>query len=142
MTISKAAQLVIQAGSMAKGGEVFVLDMGKSVRIIDLARTMVQLSGLTVRDDAHPDGDIAIEEVGLRPGEKLYEELIIGNDPQSTVHNRIMMAHERHLTQTDLDKLLVQIRKCRNSDEAVGFLKIMVPESEHERDNVKVEKAS
>lgn len=142
MTIPEAAQLVIQAGGMAKGGEVFVLDMGKSVRIIDLAKTMVQLSGLTVRDETDPDGDIEIEEVGLRPGEKLYEELIIGNDPQSTVHNRIMMAHESHLAQADLDQLLAQIRKCRNSDEAVALLKILVPEFEHERDNVKVEKAS
>ncbi|MEP2101066.1 MAG: nucleoside-diphosphate sugar epimerase/dehydratase [Parasphingorhabdus sp.] len=142
MTIPEAAQLVIQAGGMAKGGEVFVLDMGKSVRIIDLAKTMVQLSGLTVRDDAHPDGDIEIEEVGLRPGEKLYEELIIGNDPQSTAHNRIMMAHESYLEQADLDRLLVQIRKCRASDEAVGLLKRLVPEFEHERDNVKIEKAS
>ncbi len=142
MTIPEAAQLVIQAGGMAKGGEVFVLDMGKSVRIMDLAKTMVQLSGLTIRDDADPDGDIEIEEVGLRPGEKLYEELIIGNDPKPTVHNRIMMAHESHLAEADLDQLLNSIRQCRTSDEIIALLKMLVPEFEHERDNMKVEKAS
>ncbi|MEH6758545.1 MAG: nucleoside-diphosphate sugar epimerase/dehydratase [Parasphingorhabdus sp.] len=142
MTIPEAAQLVIQAGGMAKGGEVFVLDMGKSVRIIDLAKTMVHLSGLTIRDQANPDGDIAIEEVGLRPGEKLYEELIIGNDPKSTVHNRIMMAHESHLGQATLEQLLDQIRTCRNSEKAIALLKILVPEFEHERDNEAVKQAS
>jgi FlaA1/EpsC-like NDP-sugar epimerase len=142
MTIPEAAQLVIQAGGMAKGGEVFVLDMGKSVRIMDLAKTMVQLSGLTIRDDSDPDGDIEIEEVGLRPGEKLYEELIIGNDPKPTVHNRIMMAHESHLAEADLDELLSNLRQCRTSDEIIALLKILVPEFEHERDNMKVEEAS
>lgn len=142
MTIPEAAQLVIQAGGMAKGGEVFVLDMGKAVRIIDLANTMVQLSGLTVRSEADPDGDIEIQEIGMRPGEKLYEELIIGNDPKSTVHNRIMMARENHLDQADLDQLLSGFRKCRESEEAIGLLKKMVPEFDHERDNVKVEIAS
>ena len=95
MTIPEAAQLVIQAGVMAKGGEVFVLDMGVPVRILDLARNMIELSGLTVRDKSNPAGDIAIEEVGLRPGEKLYEELLIGNNPQPTMHPRIMMATEK-----------------------------------------------
>ncbi|MEP3226012.1 MAG: nucleoside-diphosphate sugar epimerase/dehydratase [Parasphingorhabdus sp.] len=142
MTIPEAAQLVIQAGGMAKGGEVFVLDMGKSVRIIDLAKTMIQLSGLTIRDENNPDGDIEIEEVGLRPGEKLYEELIIGNDPQQTVHNRIMMAREGHLKQSDLDVHLSEIRKCRNSEQAVSLLRRLVPEFEHERDNQGAEKAS
>ena len=142
MTIPEAAQLVIQAGGMAKGGEVFVLDMGKSVRIVDLAKTMVHLSGLIIRDEATPDGDIEIVEIGLRPGEKLYEELIIGNDPQSTVHNRIMMARESHLGWDGLKKLLSEIRQCRNSDEAIRLLKKLVPEFEHERDNEKIEHAS
>lgn len=97
MTIPEAAQLVMQAGAMAKGGEVFVLDMGEPVRILDLARNMIQLSGLTVRDEANPSGDIEIRTVGLRPGEKLYEELLIGNDPQKTPHPRIMMATEKSL---------------------------------------------
>ena len=94
MTIPEAAQLVLQAGAMASGGDVFVLDMGAPVKILDLARRMVELSGLTVRDAESPDGDIDIEVTGLRPGEKLYEELLIGNNPQATAHPRIMKAHE------------------------------------------------
>lgn len=94
MTIPEAAQLVVQAGAMASGGEVFVLDMGEPVRIVDLAQKMIDLSGMTLRDDEHPDGDIAIEVTGLRPGEKLYEELLIGNNPTGTDHPRIMMAME------------------------------------------------
>jgi len=97
MTIPEAAQLVIQAGAMAKGGDVFVLDMGQSVRIIDLARRMVELSGLTIRDEENPDGDIEIEITGLRPGEKLYEELLIGDNPKPTSHAQIMKAHESFL---------------------------------------------
>ncbi|MFR9718492.1 polysaccharide biosynthesis protein [Aeromonas diversa] len=97
MTIPEAAQLVLQAGSMGSGGEVFVLDMGQPVKIIELAKRMIRLSGLTLRDEQHPDGDIAIEVTGLRPGEKLYEELLIGDDAQGTEHPRIMMAQERWL---------------------------------------------
>ena len=95
MTVSEAAQLVIQAGAMATGGEVFVLDMGEPVRIVDLACRMVELSGLKVRDTNNPDGDIAIAVTGLRPGEKLYEELLIGENPLPTKHPRIMKAHEQ-----------------------------------------------
>jgi FlaA1/EpsC-like NDP-sugar epimerase len=94
MTIPEAAQLVLQAGSMAKGGDVFVLDMGKPMRIDDLARRMVRLSGLTVRDDANPDGDIEITYTGLRPAEKLFEELLIGNNVSGTGHPMIMRAME------------------------------------------------
>jgi FlaA1/EpsC-like NDP-sugar epimerase len=94
MSIPEAAQLVIQAGAMAKGGDVFVLEMGEPVKIMDLARRMIELSGLTVKDADNPEGDIAIETTGLRPGEKLYEELLIGGNPQSTTHPRIMKAHE------------------------------------------------
>lgn len=97
MTIPEAAQLVMQAGTMAEGGEVFVLDMGEPVRILDLARNMIELSGLTVREEENGSGDIEIRAVGLRPGEKLYEELLIGNDPQATAHPRIMMATEKSL---------------------------------------------
>ncbi|MDV3458452.1 nucleoside-diphosphate sugar epimerase/dehydratase [Sphingomonas sp. HF-S4] len=95
MTIPEAAQLVMQAGAMAQGGEVFVLDMGEPVRILDLARNMIELSGLTVSDAEGGGGDIQIRAIGLRPGEKLYEELLIGNDPQPTEHPRIMMATEK-----------------------------------------------
>lgn len=102
MTIPEAAQLVIQASAMAKGGDVFVLDMGEPVRIKDLAVRMIELSGLSVRDEANPDGDIEICITGLRPGEKLYEELLIGDDPRSTLHPRIMKAHEHFLPMTEL----------------------------------------
>ncbi|MEO9470543.1 nucleoside-diphosphate sugar epimerase/dehydratase [Parasphingorhabdus sp.] len=145
MTIPEAAQLVIQAGGMAKGGEVFVLDMGKSVRIMDLAKTMVRLSGLTVRGEDDPDGDIEIEEVGLRPGEKLYEELIIGENPKQTVHDRIMMAREGHMGWGDLQNLLQSFRTSRDAEDVTRLLKILVPEFEHERDNpgsASVEQAS
>jgi FlaA1/EpsC-like NDP-sugar epimerase len=97
MTIPEAAQLVIQAGAMGQGGDVFVLDMGQPVKIIDLARRMVELSGLTVRDEQRPDGDIELSVTGLRPGEKLYEELLIGDNPQPTQHQRIMKAQEQFL---------------------------------------------
>ena len=112
MTIPEAAQLVLHAGAMAEGGEVFVLDMGQPVRIIELARRMVALSGLRVRDDAAPDGDIEITITGLRPGEKLYEELLIGNDPSPTTHPRIMKAHEEYLAWPDL---LVQLEALRDA---------------------------
>jgi FlaA1/EpsC-like NDP-sugar epimerase len=98
MTIPEAAQLVIQAGAMGQGGDVFVLDMGQPVKIIDLARRMVELSGLTVRDEQRPDGDIELNVTGLRPGEKLYEELLIGDNPQPTQHPRIMKAQEQFLS--------------------------------------------
>jgi len=94
MTIPEAAQLVIQAGAMGTGGDVFVLDMGQPVRIGDLAKRMVELSGLVLKDELHPDGDIDIAITGLRPGEKLFEELLIGDNPQPTQHPRIMKANE------------------------------------------------
>jgi FlaA1/EpsC-like NDP-sugar epimerase len=106
MTIPEAAQLVIQAGSMAKGGDVFVLDMGKPVKIADLARRMINLMGMTVRDDKHPDGDIEIQYTGLRPAEKLYEELLIGSNVMGTEHPRIMRADEDFLSMDELMELL------------------------------------
>jgi FlaA1/EpsC-like NDP-sugar epimerase len=109
MTIPEAAQLVIQAGSMAKGGDVFVLDMGKPVRIGDLARRMINLMGLTVRDDEHPDGDIEISYTGLRPAEKLYEELLIGNNVTGTEHPMILRAMEHSLPWERVQSLLEEI---------------------------------
>ncbi|KWU52352.1 hypothetical protein AWV77_05300 [Pseudomonas palleroniana] len=97
MTIPEAAQLVIQAGSMGLGGDVFVLDMGEPVKIVELAEKMIHLSGLSVRSDKNPHGDIAIEFSGLRPGEKLYEELLIGDNVVATPHPMIMSANEDHL---------------------------------------------
>jgi len=106
MTIPEASQLVIQAGAMGKGGDVFVLDMGKSVKIVDLARKMIHLSGFSVKDDSNPDGDVSIEFSGLRPGEKLYEELLIGDNVTGTDHERIMTAHEVDLPWGTLQLLL------------------------------------
>jgi FlaA1/EpsC-like NDP-sugar epimerase len=102
MTIPEAAQLVLQASAMAKGGDVFVLDMGQPVKIMNLARRMIKLSGLQVKDSDHPDGDIEIQVTGLRAGEKLYEELLIGDNPERTSHPQILRAHEEYLP---LDKL-------------------------------------
>lgn len=109
MTIPEAAQLVIQAGAMGKGGDVFVLDMGEPVRIADLARRMVHLMGLEVKDSQHPDGDIEICFSGLRPGEKLYEELLIGENVRQTAHPRIMAANEVSLNWKDMAELLRQL---------------------------------
>jgi FlaA1/EpsC-like NDP-sugar epimerase len=109
MTIPEAAQLVLQAGSMATGGDVFVLDMGKPIRIVDLARRMVQLAGLTVRTDANVDGDIEIRFTGLRPAEKLYEELLIGQNASGTEHPMIMRAAEHALPWADVQLLLDEL---------------------------------
>lgn len=136
MTIPEAAQLVIQAGAMAEGGEVYVLDMGDPIRIYDLARTMINLSGLMVRDAANPDGDIAIHEIGLRRGEKLYEELLIGSSPQKTIHPRIMRAHEAFLhweiLSRELELIDVALKEGDRTD-ALGLLSKLVPEFQGEQ---------
>ena len=106
MTIPEAAELVIQAGAMAEGGEVYLLDMGQPVRILDLARSMISMSGRTVREPENPDGDIEIIEIGLRPGEKLYEELLINAEAMRTTHERIFRAHEACLPWATLSKKL------------------------------------
>jgi FlaA1/EpsC-like NDP-sugar epimerase len=131
MTIPEAAQLVIQAGAMAAGGEVFVLDMGAPVRIIDLARRMIDLSGFSVRDANNPEGDIEVVTVGLRPGEKLFEELLIGENPLTTNHPRIMKAEEQFLPLARLEIELKQLdAEIQSSDaEKVRLrLKGLVPE--------------
>jgi FlaA1/EpsC-like NDP-sugar epimerase len=110
MTIPEAAQLVIQAGAMGQGGDVFLLDMGEPVQIAHLARRMIALSGLTAKDEENPDGDIEIRVVGLRPGEKLYEELLIGDNPQPTGHPRIMKANEEMIEWSDLSPQLDSLR--------------------------------
>lgn len=111
MSIPEAAQLVIQAGAMAKGGDVYVLDMGNPAKIYDLARNMIELSGFEVRDDANPTGDISIEITGLRPGEKLYEELLIGENVEHTEHPLIMRANEEHLSDEELSEALRTLGK-------------------------------
>lgn len=125
MTIPEAAQLVIQAGAMAKGGDVFVLDMGQPVKIMDLARRMVELSGLTVKDEQHPDGDIEIAVTGLRPGEKLYEELLIGDNPKPTVHPRIMKAHEEFIPRAEFEAKLTALEMALNVND-VGVIRLMM----------------
>jgi FlaA1/EpsC-like NDP-sugar epimerase len=117
MTIPEAAQLVIQAGSMGQGGDVFVLDMGSPVKIAELAEKMVHLSGLTVRSEQNPHGDIAIEFTGLRSGEKLYEELLIGDNVSPTEHPMIMRANEEHLPWVTFKEVLSAIFLAVESDD-------------------------
>ncbi len=131
MLIPEAAQLVIQAGAMAKGGEVFVLDMGEPVRIADLARSLIHLSGLTEKTADDPDGHIEIQYVGLRPGEKLFEELLIGDDVVPSGHPRILCARERHIDPALLDKMLASLRAACDGDDIEAMLRQMrnlVPE--------------
>ena len=125
MTISEAAQLVIQAGAMAKGGDVFVLDMGQPVKIMDLARRMVELSGLSVKNDRDSEGDIEIVVTGLRPGEKLYEELLIGDNPKHTAHPRIMKAHEGFIAWIELEPKLNSLEIALNIND-VGVIRVML----------------
>jgi FlaA1/EpsC-like NDP-sugar epimerase len=110
MSIPEAAELVIQAGAMAKGGDVFVLDMGEPVRINDLAELMVRLSGLDLRNEENPDGDIEVVYTGLRPGEKLYEELLIGVHTTGTEHPRILRSDEPALGFAELKRELDLLR--------------------------------
>ena len=117
MTIPEAAQLVIQAGSMGRGGDVFVLDMGQPVKIAELAEKLINLSGLTVRSEKSPHGDIAIEFTGLRPGEKLYEELLIGDNVSGTEHPMIMRADEECFTWDVLKGLLARLLKAVDDDD-------------------------
>jgi FlaA1/EpsC-like NDP-sugar epimerase len=124
MTIPEAAQLVIQAGAMASisgtvgQGNVFVLDMGEPVKIVDLAQRMIELSGFSLQNEQNPDGDIAIEVFGLRPGEKLYEELLIGDNPMPTEHPRIMKAQETFKAWPELEKELITLQESLNAGDA------------------------
>lgn len=122
MTIPEAAQLVLQAGAMARGGDVFVLDMGEPIRIIDLAQRMIELSGLRRRDAEHPGGDIDIVTTGLRPGEKLYEELLIGESPAPTEHPRIMTAQEPFLCWSLLARSLERLRSACVANDIGGII--------------------
>ncbi len=139
MTIPEAAQLVIQAGAMTSGGDVFVLDMGEPVKIIDLAKRMVELSGLTVKDEVNPNGDIEIQVTGLRPGEKLYEELLIGDNPLPTSHARIMKAHEDFLPWGELQAKLAGLKQALDVNDVPlirTLLKDLVPGYQPEGDVV------
>lgn len=125
MTIPEAASLVIQAGTLAQGGEIFVLDMGRSVRIVDLARRMIKLMGHEIRNEETPGGDIEVVFSGLRPGEKLYEELLIGEDVVGTEHPKIMRAQEEMLDSAKLMDLLQAMEQALiqgSSEEARALL--------------------
>ncbi len=125
MTIPEASQLVLQAGSMGKGGEVFVLDMGEPVKIADLARKMIHLMGLTEKTEGRPEGDIEIVFTGLRPGEKLYEELLIGDDPQGTAHPRIMMAREVSMPWSEVEQTLSRLMKASQEFDCRQIVEIL-----------------
>lgn len=125
MTIPEAAQLVIQAGSLGQGGDVFVLDMGEPVRILEMAQKMIRLSGLTVRSDEEPAGEIAIEFSGLRPGEKLYEELLIGDNVSRTEHPMIMRASEEFLPWAELCEVLRHLLALADRGECVEIREVL-----------------
>ena len=125
MSIPEATQLVLQASAMAERGEVFVLDMGEPVKIVDLARNMIRLSGMSVRDGQNPNGDIEIAYVGLRPGEKLLEELFVGEDARDTAHPRIRMASERHLPLGELEFQLRALRDATVGCDAAEVRRVM-----------------
>lgn len=125
MTVSEAAQLVIQAGAMAKGGEVFLLDMGEPVRVFDLARRLVELSGLTIKTSDNPEGDIAIEFIGLRPGEKLKEELLIDGNPLPTRHPKIFKAKETRIAWSVLKVLLMELEKAVKAQDVPAVINLL-----------------
>ena len=125
MTIPEAAQLVIQAGALATGGDVFLLDMGEPVKIVDLARRMIELSGLDVKDAQNLEGDIEIEEIGLRPGEKLYEELLITGSPDVTIHPRIFKSHEEYLAWEVLEHKLSLIQQAIESNDQEVLVRLL-----------------
>ena len=119
MTITEAAQLVIQAGAMSKNCDVFILDMGNSIKIIDMINRIINLSGLSVKNEKQPDGDIEIKIIGLRPGEKLYEELLLGVNPQPTAHEKIQKAKDPYLPFGELKKDLDVLKLLSANDNAI-----------------------
>lgn len=125
MTTPEAAQLVIQSGAIARGGDIFVLDMGQPVKIMDLARRMIELSGLTVRDDAHPDGDIEIRITGLRPAEKLSEELLIGNNPHPALHPKLIKVQDDYIPWNDIEGKLNALDVALNLNEVSVVRRMM-----------------
>jgi FlaA1/EpsC-like NDP-sugar epimerase len=126
MTIPEAVELVIQASAMAKGGDVFVLDMGKPVRILDLAQKMIRLSGLRLKDKLNPNGDIEIKFTGLRPGEKLYEELLIGENVSKTDNPMILRAEEEMLAWDDLKLILDELKESVDSGDQAKLRQLLI----------------
>jgi FlaA1/EpsC-like NDP-sugar epimerase len=125
MTIPEAVQLVIQASALSEGGDVFVLDMGKPVQILKLAQTMIQLMGKSIKSDENPDGDIEIEYSGLRPGEKLYEELLIGDNCIGTDHAMITRAMEKSLTKEKLREFLSRLENAMSNYDLEDLVKTL-----------------
>ena len=125
MSISEAAELVIQAGAMGKGGDVFVLDMGEPVKIYELAKRLIRLSGMELKNEDNPDGDIEIIFTGLRPGEKLYEELLIGDNVSTTEHKRILRAEEDFLTEKEIDKYLGLLKEIIKKGDVESLKEIL-----------------
>jgi len=119
MTIPEAAKLVLQSALISTGGEVFLLDMGQPVRVIDLAKSMVNLSGLTLKDEGNPEGDIEIIEVGIRPGEKLFEELLIEGDPLQTEHPSIFKAQKSLLNWHNLETSLCKLEQTLSEEDQI-----------------------
>ncbi len=125
MTVIEAAQLVIQAGAMGKNAEVFVLDMGNSIKIKDIIEKMIKLSGLTIKDTQNPTGDIEIKITGLKPGEKLHEELLIGDNPQKTNHPKIQKASDPYILFDQLNEYLTKLKFLianNNANEVKNYL--------------------
>ena len=125
MTISEASELVIQAGSLSKGGEVFLLDMGEPMSILSLAKEMIKLSGKEIKDETNPDGDIEIVITGLRPGEKLYEELLIGDNVSKTIHDHIMYANEGKLSIEEIDNFIQDLTNLKSKSSINEVQKIL-----------------
>jgi FlaA1/EpsC-like NDP-sugar epimerase len=125
MSIPEAAELVIQAGAMGKGGDVFVLDMGEPIKIYDLAKRLISLSGMELKDKDNPEGEIEIIFTGLRPGEKLYEELLIGDNVSTTEHKRILRAEEDFLSSEELEQYLSLLKKAEKEGDVVALKEIL-----------------
>ena len=124
MSIPEAAELVIQAGAMGEGGDVFVLDMGEPVRIVDLAKRLINLSGFEVKDENHPNGDIEIIFTGLRPGEKLYEELLIGDKVSKTEHQQILRAEEEFITKQEIERFIEELKEAEKNNDVFALKEI------------------
>ena len=138
MTIPEAARLVLQSSSISKGGEVYVLDMGKPIKLIDMAKKMIRLSGRSIKDSNNMNGDIEIKIIGLRPGEKLHEELLISADAEKTQKKYIFKAHEKYIKMNKLlkyfDELSFQLKE-NNIQKIIQILKTITPEFKHKKDN-------
>jgi len=126
MTVTEAAQLVIQAGAMGKNAEVFVLDMGASIKIIDLVHKMINLSGFSIKDNKNTTGDIEIKITDLEPGEKLYEELLIGDNPKKTNHAKIQMTNDPYIPFDQLNIELDNLKELLENDKTEEVKKLLV----------------